>query len=447
MAAAVLLTLIAAGFVLKDPWLRYLVRREALAKGIELDFDSMEMGQGWIRLRGARIRLEGVRGLTATVQKARLSLDGGFPPDVTQVEAQAVVVQAQGSAADLALELAAWAQEHPDAFRLPLTATEVVTEWREQPSSTPWLQLSGGSMTPGPAGASTGAPSGATRTIIFHANGAVVSGVSVGPVGAVWAADATTISLGFGKETLAAAPIRIDIRSVPSPATVDIRVMPVTMADLGSPMGLALPTEKATIEGTVKLQLGKRPDKDAITGAVAMTLKGWIPPHPKELGGIVFGTTTAFASAFRIAENRSTVTLSDASVAAGAFKLKGGGLIERRGEYAVVTMDMKGAIPCADVARSAVASNFGSAAGVMAGQMARGALEGSVNVAVHIQADTRNLQGASVRNEVGVGCGLKLLPGVTLPIPTTLPTLPKLPDFPKPGELPKLPDIFGKDPQ
>jgi hypothetical protein len=40
--------------------------------------------------------------------------------------------------------------------------------------------------------------------------------------------------------------------------------------------------------------------------------------------------------------------------------------------------------------------------------MAEQALEGSVDVHVHIQADSRALRGAKVEHTVGVGCGIRI---------------------------------------
>lgn len=404
--------------------LRFLIKREALARGVELEFETMTIGRGWLRLRDASMTLTGVPGFQAKVGRTRVTWEGLFPEDISRIEAQTVVAKAEGSVADLALDFSEWAKDHPDAFRIPVVAVEISAEWRERAGDKPWLGLSGGSLTP------------AQNAVAFHATGASVEGVSIGPIGGVWASSGGVISLGFGKPSLADAPVRIDIRPKAEPPTADILLRPVTMADLGSPMGLKLPTEKAKLEGTAKITLLEREGKDVVEGTVAMTLHGWIPPHPKELGGLVFGDRTVFGSAFKLSEDRKTVTLSDALVTAGAFKLKGSGSIERKGDYGVARMDMAGAIPCSDVARSAAAAHFGSAAGAFAGGVAKGIMEGSIAVSVKIEADTRDLAGAKITQGVGVGCGIKGLPQIKLP---------PLPSFklPAPGELPELPG-FGQ---
>ena len=93
---------------------------------------------------------------------------------------------------------------------------------------------------------------------------------------------------------------------------------------------------------------------------------------------------------------------------AGALRLKGGGTIERRDAYALTALDFKGSLSCSDVARSAVASSWGDLAGLLAGDVARVAMEGSVGIKVHVEADTRDLQAAKLTHEVGIGCGLRI---------------------------------------
>jgi hypothetical protein len=420
---AALGVVVLAAAIFHEPVLRYLIKREALARGVDLEFETMTIGRGWLRLRKASIALQGMSGFRAEIGRSRILWEGWIPNDITKIEAQAVDARAQGSAADLALEFGEWAKDHPDAFRIPVVAVEVSGAWRESAAAPPWLILSGGSLSPGVA----------QNSVTFHAAGASVEGISMGPIGGVWASDGGVVSLGFGKPSLADAPVRIDIRSNAEPPTADIVLRPVTMMDLGSPMGMKLPTEKARLEGTAKISLLERDGKDVVQGTVVMTLHGWIPPHPKELGGLVFGDRTVFGSAFKVSEDRKTVTLTDSHVTAGAFKLKGSGVIERRGDYGVARMDMAGSIPCSDVARSATAAHFGSAAGAFAGDVARGIMAGSIAVSVKIEADTRDLAHPKINQGVGIGCGIKGLPQIKFPLPPI--------KLPAPGEMPELPDL------
>ena len=411
--------------VFHEAVLRYFIKREALERGVELEFEAMTIGRGWLRLRQASIRLVGVSGLRAEIGRSRILWEGWIPGDITRIEAQAVTARAQGSAADLALELGEWAKDHPEAFRIPVVAVEVSAEWRESAAAQPWLVLSGGSLSP--------APGGPQSSVTFHASAASVEGVPIGPIGGVWASTGGMVSLGFGRPSLADAPVRIDIHPKANPPAADILLRPVTMVDMGSPMGLKLPTEKARLEGTARIELIERDGKDLVQGTVMMTLHGWIPPHPRELGGLVFGDRTVFGSAFKLSEDRKTATLTGAHVTAGAFKLKGSGSIERRGEYALARMDMAGAIPCSDMARSAAAAHFGSAAGAFAGGVARGIMEGSIAVSVKIEADTRDLANPKITQGVGIGCGIKGLPPIKIPLPDI--------KLPRPGELPEMPDL------
>jgi hypothetical protein len=419
----VALAVIIVGVVIfAEPILRFLVKREALARGVELDFETMSIGRGWMRLRKARLSLTGVSGINVELGKTTISWDGIFPSDIARIEGQAIAVRAEGSVADRALEISAWAKDHPDAFRIPIAAADILVEWRDRAGAAPWMTLSGGSLSPTPSG------------VTYLAQAASIDGIAIGPAGGIWTASGGVISLGFGRPSLADAPVRIDVNTKANPPTADIVLRPVTMADLGSPLGLRLPTEKATLEGAAKIALPERAGTGAAQGTFSMTLRGWIPPHPRELGGIVFGDRTNFASSFRVSEDRRTVTLTDTTVVAGAFKLKGSGLIERKADYATVKMNMAGAVLCVDIARSAAGAHFGDAAGALAGTVARGLMEGSVAVSVRVEADTRDIGHPKIEQGVGVGCGLKGLPQIRLPLPDI--------KLPSPEDFPKLPD-FG----
>jgi hypothetical protein len=227
-------------------------------------------------------------------------------------------------------------------------------------------------------------------------------------VGAAWATDAITVSLGIGKDSLEHAPIRVDIRPADNPPTATLTVRPVKLADLGGPIGAPLPVPGAVVEGNAQLSLARHAGKEVVRGTVAMSLTGWIPPHPKELDGLVFGNRTTFTSSFEVSPDRKKVTLADTAVTAGAFKLKGAGTIDRVDDHGLVRVDLSGSVRCVDVAQSAAASHWGNLLGQIAGDVARLTMAGSVGVSVRIEADTRDLRAARLQQSVGVGCGLRL---------------------------------------
>ena len=395
VTAALIVLGAAAGFLGYEPLVRYLVQQETQRLGFILSYDTISLSNLFsrARLHRAHVELEGVRGLYADVDDIGVELEGFKVKRIITAGARVVV---EGSAADRLLELGAWSNGHPELYRIPGEASGVAINWATTLGEAPWLSLQDGALS----------ASGGNAT--FHTPSAKVAGLPIGAVGAAWSDAEATITVGLGSETIADAPIRVELHPKEAPATAALTLRPIKLASLGAPLGLTLPAPGAVAEGSAALTLGNRAGRGVIEGTASFTLTGWVPPHPRELGGIVFGDRTTFATKLSVSEDHRKVTLSETAMSAGALKLKGGGTVERRDTYALSALDLKGSLPCADVARSAVASSWGDLAGQLAGGFAQIAVEGSVGIKVHVEADTRDLKAAKLTHEVGVGCGLRI---------------------------------------
>jgi hypothetical protein len=378
-----------------EPLVRHLVQRETQRLGFLVTFDTIAV-QGFFSsavLHGVHVELDGVRGLHADVDEVAVDLDGFKAKRIVTAGTRVVV---EGSAADRLLDLGAWSNGHPDLYRVPGEGRGVTITWAAAAGEAPWLSLNDGALS----------SNGTDAT--FRTPGATVSGLAIGAIGAAWSDAEATITVGLGSEAIAAAPITVELHPTDHPATAALTLRPIKLSSLGAPLGLALPAPGAVAEGSAAFTLGSRAGKGVIEGNASFTLTGWVPPHPRELGGIVFGNRTTFATRLSVSEDHLKVTLSETAVSAGALKLKGGGVIERRSTHALSSLDLKGFIPCSDVARSAVASSWGDLAGQLAFGVAQIAMDGSVAIKVHVEADTRDLQKAKLTHEVGVGCGLRV---------------------------------------
>jgi ADP-dependent NAD(P)H-hydrate dehydratase / NAD(P)H-hydrate epimerase len=385
----------AAGFLGYEPLVRHLVQRETQRLGFIVTYDSVTLSNFFsrARLHGAHVDLDGVRGLHADVDDIGVELEG---LQVKRIITAGVRVTVEGSAADRLLDLGAWSNGHPELYRVPGEASGVAITWAATAGEAPWLTLQDGALS----------SSGGNAT--FHTPSAKVAGLPIGAVGAAWSDAESTITVGLGSETIADAPIRVELHPREAPATAALTLRPIKLASLGAPLGLALPAPGAVAEGSAALTLGSRAGRGVLEGTASFTLTGWVPPHPRELGGIVFGDRTTFATKLSVSEDHRKVTLTETAMTAGALKLKGGGTVERRDTYALSALDLKGSLACSDVARSAVASSWGDLAGQLAGGFAQIAVEGSVGIKVHVEADTRDLKAAKLTHEVGVGCGLRI---------------------------------------
>jgi hypothetical protein len=396
VAAMTLLLLIVAGSVTiglaAKPLARSMVVAAAKAHGVQLETRHIDLGWGWVRLREVHLGLEGVPGIGATVERATVDLEGLSP---SRVELRGLSVSMNGSPADFVVDLGTWVQRYADSLTFPIAADGLKVIWRESPSASPWLTVDGGLVVPVAGGAKV------------TADDAVVLGVSVGPVGAMWASDLASATLGFGHVDPSAATLRMDVDRATGKAKVALRQG--KLAALAAPLGIDLPVGPAVlVEGTAELSLAPTDPANEVRGSVHLRLRGYVPPHPRELDGIVFGDTTTFDTDVRVGANRRTVTLDKSRLTAGAFVLDGGGVIERKDDHATVVMTMAGNIPCTALAKSAAVARLGAQLGAFLGDAAKLALAGSVRVGVKVSADTRKLADAKVQNDVGIGCTLRL---------------------------------------
>lgn len=386
-----LFVLVVGAWLGADPLARHLVAQAGRSHGVEIQAEHVDIGWGWVRLRKASFELEGVSGARATVDRATVDLDGLSP---TRAEMRGLSVTVTGSAAGFVVDLGGWAKRNPDAVTFPVVAEGVRVVWREAAERDPWLLVNEGFIAPRKGGAR------------LTAERASVLGAPVGPVGAVWTADGASVTFGFGNPDPAAALARMDVD--PNKATAQLTLRPIKLADLSQPLGVDLPIpDDVILEGTAELALPSSPSAE-VSGELHAKLRGYVPPHPKELDGIVFGDVTKLETRFRLASDRRSMQLEDSRVEAGAFVLAGKGTIERVEDHATIEMRMAGNIPCTALAKSAAVSRLGDALGGLLGDAAKRALAGSVRVGVIVHADSRRLEAARVEHEVGIGCRLKL---------------------------------------
>jgi hypothetical protein len=472
LLAAVLVAGLGLLVILAIVFVPRLVEREVIerarAQGVELEFEELDFGWEWATLTTARARLIGVDGVEIAIDSLEAELEG---TELTSVAMTGVKLDAQGSVPALAVSLGAWSKRYPETYALPLSAQGVSVVYRPQAGAAPWLELAGGTL----ASTSVGA--------VFVANDSKLAGAPVGRVGAAWSATASSVALGLGESELGKAPLRVDVDAGANPK-LRLRLVSTPLDKLAAPFAIQLPVKDVSGSADVELAFGSREATSPVGGTAHFELKGFIPPHPVELDGFVFGDTTTFDTKLAINQALTEITLTESRVVAGRFELKGGGVIRRDATTAQAVLDLSGALPCDALAQAATESRLRRlldlATTKKAGAAARRLIGGSVGVRVRLQADIRNLAAAKVERSIGIGCGLKpvtleellaigesLLPedlsklpedlgkigeaaGLpplpsALPLPSGLPPLPSaLPTFKIPSALPKLPEIDFK---
>ncbi len=381
---------------------RYIEKRvvaEAAARGIALTPGEIGFGFGWVQLTGATAKLAGAPSFEAKLGLVDVQLKD-FEP--TQVQVSDVQVGVSGSLPRVLLELGEWTKNHPDAFAAPLIASRVSVRVAEAPATAPWLELSGGFLTRTVAGAA------------FSAQSCKLSGFELGKVGAGFTTTGGDVSIGFGDQHAQAAPLRLDASVDPKGAAkVSVVLTPTKLGLLGKGLGIPLPLPDVIASGNVELAFPPGLTGGEVTGKLSSSLKGFVPPHPPELDGFVFGDLTTFDTDLRIDATRNRVTLTNAKVKAAKFELNGGGSVLREGRDASVDLDLKGALPCDALAGAAAESRLGQLLGRVSGKQGKrtalALVRGDVSVEVGIKANTKDLLNAKLTQKIGVGCGLRPL--------------------------------------
>mgnify|MGYP007080410020 CR=1 FL=1 len=180
-------------------------------------------------------------------------------------------------------------------------------------------------------------------------------------------------------------------------AIVDLA--PLSSSVVDKLIGTDLP--EMTLSGNAVVDVSKKEP----SGTFSALLDGYIPPHPRELNGIVFGKKTKVTGSFHL--EGKTIKLDSIAIEAGAFKLAGAGkLTLDNGGF--MTLELKGSVPCADLASSAIGSHLGSAAGLITGGLASGRLGGTVGVNVSVEAKLTDIEHAKVIPSAYISCKLSL---------------------------------------
>lgn len=436
-----------------QPALRERIIAEARVRGFELDMEEFSVSPEEVVLTNATVRPIGVRGIAARLDSVTLSLagltwksvwGGSDAVSLTGIAADGADVHILGSAPSLALELSRWSEQYPAAYDLPANAKNVALGWRAEPENAPWLLIAQGEVARGSTGGT------------FETNAASVLGKHVGKVGSSWSKQDGRIVMGFGQVDPGQAPVHLEVLlDAPEPvARLELRRTPLDA--LTGALGITLPLDadvrrKTHVEAKAELKLPPSLAPTPVLGSLEVTLFGFIPPHPPELQGIVSGDRTTFSTQLEVSADQSGVKLTETKVAAGAFVLEGDGLVQRTADHAQVHLRLSESLACVKLAGAAADSRLGKHWASLTRQLLKKYMQGSVQVLVHVEADTRDLGGARVTQTIGVGCGLQPLrpptqedlAALSKQLPGLIAELPKLPNtgFTLPSGLPALPPL------
>lgn len=135
-------------------------------------------------------------------------------------------------------------------------------------------------------------------------------------------------------------------------------------------------------------------------------LQGFVPPHPRELNGIVFGEHTVLRGDAEVHLDGTTPrgTLSNLVLEAGVLSMKGEGSFDGKG----IEVTMQGSVACSELATSALSAHLGFAIGMGTSPLSRRFLGGTVGVTVKVEAAYATLASPTISPNAVVRCSLKL---------------------------------------
>ncbi len=127
--------------------------------------------------------------------------------------------------------------------------------------------------------------------------------------------DKGVLDLGLGADSLEKAVLRATVETQATPMKIVASVPNIAAADLFRARSLPVPPsfKNTQIQGTTTVLLGTPETQGALTGTSSIVLTMFVPPHPRELDGIVFGKNTVVDTTFEITPDFKEMTISKAT--------------------------------------------------------------------------------------------------------------------------------------
>lgn len=375
-------------------YVRNSVIEQAKRRGIELEPGEVSFGLGWVQLKDAQLSLLGIPGIRARAGIIDVELARLVPQRFTLNQ---VKIEAAGSAASLEANLASWLRAHEAEFTEPVFMKPVELEYRQQEKGDVSIALSD---------AEVSADKQQMRLVTKRLN---VEQHELGAVRLNAKKDHAELAFTLGVSELENPTLSFEAQNGEH-WKLHLALAPILVSRLASALHTELPFPNVTASGTFDLDLPRTMTPVSHpSGRVDAILKGYVPPHPVELDGFVFGDTTTIGARYVVIPEQLKLLLEDVQLKAGAFELKGSGAVGVESGAPRLRLTLGGALPCAALAGAAAETRLGAALGRVGGKAARVTLAGTVGVKVAVDADIMSLDKPRVLKTIVPGCGLKPL--------------------------------------
>jgi hypothetical protein len=371
------------------PFVTWWIQRDALARGFVIDFSDFLLEPDRISLSQLTVKLVGVSGVEARFGKLTVDLQGIEPLRIEGTDAH---VDVTGSPDELQQTLVSFGKAHAQSVHLPTT---INGEFRYGGPDNPSVLLSGKAKSVGEG------------DVTFDGTFQVFQ-TKLGTLALHRSMD-NKVDVGLGL-TLSDKPVvnvSLDVAAVPFTGSVKFPSQKID--DVCRAFALPIPKgfSGSSAEGSITFVLDGALPSNPHHGTAAFVLTGWVPPHPRELDGLVYGNTTKLGTTFEVLPDLNEVRFTKATVDAGALHLEGKGNSVREGLSARTKMDLAGNVACTELGASAIGSHVHGIVGDVLRSVARMTIGGTVKIRVIVDADTKSLSAAKVDQSVDIGCRLR----------------------------------------
>jgi hypothetical protein len=369
---------------------RFVVSR-ASERGIELTGFSLGFDTSRLVLDDVRFSLQGVPGVLGSASRIVVALDGLEPTGAALEGSSLAIADARALPA-----LVAWQRAHA-AEAIPVKATGFSVRLVAAEDGPALATMRGDLVSEG------------HRVTV---DGALLEalGRRVGPARVALRFDPNAVTMDIGRSGAPSSTPALTVTlGGTAPARLHVALAPIAASELAAALGLSTKLG-ATVQASLDTELPDLardvpPAGAPLSATVDATLRGFVPPHPKELDGIVFGDRTEVHATIR-ARDLAKAELSDVRLVAGALALAGTGSVEPSSGGARVRLDLAGSLPCSELATSAASAHLSPVLAALAGNLAKRALGGSVAVHLFVDADSQNPAAARVDPSAVVKCRL-----------------------------------------
>lgn len=366
---------------------RAAIESNAKARGLKATATDVRVSLGSVRVGSFDANLEAVPGAHLSLEDMVVDLSWFRPKHVA---ARKGSVDVRGEWSDVIGALGALSTREADGRTTPTDVAEVALTW-QLPSGRRALAIDGAKLSRTP-----------DQKTVLSAAGLEAYGVALGAFAVELAGKDQPARAGLGANDVAAAPIVAEIAPLAEPGRLDVKLKETDaplLLSLFSVDGLTAP--RAKLVGSATLAREGRVWSGTAEGA----LRGWAPPVPKELGGIVFGKDTTLTAGVRADLDKQTGAFEKVTVSLGALKLVGDLAFDwsERGPGKLKGA-LSGSVACSALAGSALGAHLGPLAGGLAGAVAGAAIQGTVGITVRIDVDLARPSLAKVAPQISMGC-------------------------------------------